>query len=315
MNLELLKNLCAIPATAGDETRMTEFVLKYFELHSKDFKTKPVLHHGDGFQDMVIAVFGKPRTAIFAHMDTVGYCTAHGNKLIKIGHPKAPDGTKLVGNDAGGEVTATLHIGKPGPKKSNPTREPQLSYKAERAIAPGTPLTYAAEWKETKRYVKCSYLDNRVGVWNALHQAHTMEQGALVFTTYEETGGGSAQAAGRFLQEQYDVRQALISDVTLLSPSIKHEKGVAISMRDRGIPRQSFVRRIITLAEAHRIPFQLEVENAGGSDGTLLQASSWPWDWCFIGPPEGNYHQPGEKVAKSDLEATLKLYELLLKEL
>jgi putative aminopeptidase FrvX len=208
-----------------------------------------------------------------------------------------------------------LEIEKPKKTKNEALPAEKYFYKSKRSIDPGTTLTYAPDWKESKNFIKSAYLDNRLGVFNALSQAHTMEHGALVFSTYEEVGGGAAQFAGRFLQENFSIQQALISDVTLLAPHIRHHKGVAISMRDRGIPRQAFVRKIIDMAKAHEIPHQLEVEKAGGSDGISLQMSSYSWDWCFIGPPEDNYHQPGEKVAKSDIEAMIALYEILLKEL
>jgi putative aminopeptidase FrvX len=315
MNLDLLKALCAIPATAGDESKMTEYILKYFSLYSKDFKSMPQVFSGAGFQDMVIAVFGQPRTAVFAHMDSVGFCVAHKKELVKIGNPKAENGTKLVGEDAKGPVECTLIIEKPKKEKKPHTEEPVFRYKAKRHIAPGTPLTYKPDWKKTKEFVNSAYMDNRVGVWNALTQAHTMEHGAIVFTTYEETGGGGAQFAGKFLQDNFGIQQAIISDVTLLSPSIKHKKGVAISMRDRGIPRQSFVRIVIQVAKDAGIPYQLEVEKAGGSDGNSLQMSSFAWDWCFVGPPEDNYHRPGEKVALTDIKAMLDLYKALLEKL
>ncbi|MGK0280348.1 MAG: putative aminopeptidase FrvX, partial [Litorivivens sp.] len=94
--------------------------------------------------------------------------------------------------------------------------------------------------------------------------------------------------------------------------SIKHKKGVAISMRDRGIPRRSFLNRVIEIAKENEVQYQLEVEKAGGSDGNSLQDSSFAWDWCFIGPPEDNYHQPGEKVHKDDIAEMQKLYRALL---
>jgi putative aminopeptidase FrvX len=316
MDYSLLKTLCTIPATAGDEGEMTEFLLKFFSVHSKSFKTMPKVYSGPGFQDMVIAVFGEPRTAIFAHTDTVGYCVAHGHELFKVGNPKATEGTKLQGYKDGVLEGCTLRIHKAhkGKKKGEVAVE-KYHYEGKANYTPGTPLTYVPEWKETKQYLRCAYMDNRLGVWNALQQAYTLEHGALVFSTYEETSGGAAQFAGRFLQENFGVQQALISDVTLLGKYIKHRKGVAISMRDRGIPRQAFVRHIISLAKEAGINYQLEVENAGGSDGISLQNSSYAWDWCFIGPPEDHYHQPGEKVAKTDVEAMVQLYEVLMAKL
>ncbi len=316
MDYTLLRTLCAIPATAGDEGLMADFLVKYFEEHSASFKVKPQIFHGPGFQDMVIAVFGKPRTAIFAHTDTVGYCVAHGKELFKVGNPKAEDGTKLQGFHNGELAQCTLRIEKEkSAKKDKESKPEKYHYEGKVRFEPGTPLTYVPEWKETKKYISCAYMDDRLGVWNALLQAHTLENGALVFGTYEETGGGGAQVAGRFLQEKFGVQQALISDVTLLSDHIKHNKGVAISMRDRGIPRQSFVRKVISIASETDIAHQLEVENAGGSDGISLQNSSYSWDWCFIGPPEDKYHQPGEKVAKADAEAMVALYKVLMERL
>lgn len=315
MNFDLLRRLCAIPSTAGDEGEMARFILKYLSENSKSFKTAPQVLSGAGFQDMVIAVFGEPRTAVFAHTDTVAYCTAYERELVKIGNPKAEDGAKLEGYIKGKKTEAVLRITEKRKKTGSNNKEEFLTYESDAKFAPGTPLTYAPDWKETKQFVKSAYMDNRLGVWNALQQAQTMDHGALVFSTYEEHGGGGAQFAGRFLQENFGIQQALISDVTLLTKHIRHKKGVAISMRDRGIPRQSYVRRIISIAESHKIPFQLEVEKAGGSDGNALQDSSYAWDWCFIGPPEDNYHCPGEKVAKTDIEAMVNLYRILLAEL
>jgi putative aminopeptidase FrvX len=311
MNTSLLETLCRIPSTAGDESRMRDFIINFLSKNGKHFKSSPKVYAGPGFQDLVIAVFGTPRTAVFAHMDGVGFTAAHDGKLFKIGNPKAETGAVLVGSDGAGEIKCTLEV-KKAKKRSEGDR---FAYVFDRKIEPGTTLTYDPEFKETKNYVKSAYLDNRLGVWNALELAGDLVDGALAFTTYEEHGGGSAQFAGRFLQENFGVQQALISDVTLVSDHIKHKKGVAISMRDRGIPRRSFVERIIAIAKKHGISHQLEVEKAGGSDGNALQSSSFLWDWCFIGPPESNYHRPGEKVHKDDITAMQKLYRVLMEEL
>ena len=80
-------------------------------------------------------------------------------------------------------------------------------------------------------------------------------------------------------------------------------------MRDSAIPRQSFIRKIIKLAEQSKIPFQIEVESSGGSDGNSLQSSNYPFDWCFIGAPEDFVHSPNEKVHKEDIISMLELYK------
>jgi len=90
---------------------------------------------------------------------------------------------------------------------------------------------------------------------------------------------------------------------------------VAISLRDSGIPRKSFVRKIVKIASESAVKFQLEVEDAGGSDGNALQKSPYPFDWCFVGAPEDHVHTPDEKVHKDDVNEMVKLYQLLMKTL
>ena len=87
------------------------------------------------------------------------------------------------------------------------------------------------------------------------------------------------------------------------------------SRRDSGLPRRSYVDRIIKLADESGIPYQIEVESAGGSDGNQLQKSSYPFDWCFIGAPEDHVHSPDEKVHKNDIKAMVELYKYIIKHL
>jgi putative aminopeptidase FrvX len=158
-------------------------------------------------------------------------------------------------------------------------------------------------------------MDNRLGVWNALQVAESLENGAIVFSTYEEHNGGAAQFAGKFLYEKYGLRQALISDITWVTEGVKHGKGVAVSMRDSGIPRRTYLNKIISLAKKSGVDFQLEVEGSGGSDGQALQSSSYPIDWVFIGAPEENVHTADEMVHKKDIRTMVELYKYLMKHL
>ena len=105
---------------------------------------------------------------------------------------------------------------------------------------------------------------------------------------------------------------ALISDITWITTGVQHGNGVAISMRDSGIPRRKFLNQIIKIAKESKIPYQLEVESTGGSDANVLHRSSYPFQWCFIGAAEDNVHSPYEKVAIQDFEAMLNLYKKLL---
>lgn len=307
--MELLKKLCTIRASSGDESAMTDFLLNYIKQEQKTWNVKPKIYSGDGFQDAVVLVFGKPRTAVYAHIDSIGFTVGYNNHLIRIGSPRTTEGIKLVGQDQLGEIQTELLV----IEHQDGDRYLQAVYK--RNIERGTNLTFKPNFRETKNFIQSPYLDNRLGVWVALQLARTMKNGAIVFSTYEEHHGGSANYLARFLYEKHKVKQALICDITWVTEGITHGKGVAISMRDHGIPRRSYVNRIIDLAKKSKISFQLEVESAGGSDGTILQASELPIDWCFIGAPENNVHSPDEKVHKKDIASMLALYELLMNKL
>jgi len=306
MDFSLLKDLQAIHAPAGNESPLRDFVIDYVEKNKANWKVQPDLVYGDGFQDCLILTFGNPRTAIFAHMDSIGFTVRYGKELIKLGGPRLISGTQLVGEDSKGAFETELVVNEDNTK---------TSYKLNREIDRGTNLTFKPNWRDDGDYIQNCYMDNRLGMWNALKVAETLEDGVIVFSCWEETGGGSVGYLGKHIYEKWGVRQALISDITWVTEGVLHGEGVAISMRDSGIPRKSYVRKIIDVATKYKIKFQLEVEDSGGSDGNGLQKSSYPFDWCFVGAPEDHVHTPDEKVHKGDVTEMVKLYEVLMKEL
>ena len=107
--MKLLESLCNIKATSGDESAMTKFVLDYVKEKSATWKTKPEVISGDGFQDAVILVFGKPRTAIFAHIDNIGYAVSYNKNLVRIGGPKGETGRR---EDNHGTMRGTMLFSK-----------------------------------------------------------------------------------------------------------------------------------------------------------------------------------------------------------
>ena len=303
--MKLLKQLCEVHAPSGNEKRMKEFLLKYINKEKKNWRVQPDTFYGDEFQDCIVLKFGTPKTAIFAHIDSIGFTVRYFNQLLAIGGPDAEMGTKLVGCDRLGEIECELEYDK----------ENHAFYKFGRQIERGTDLTYKINFRDHKSYVQTAYLDNRLGVYNALKVAETLKNGVIVFSCWEEHGGGSVSYLAKFIFEKWSIRQALVSDITWVSDGIEAGKGVVISMRDRNIPRRSFVNRIIEIAEKRKLEYQLEVEGAGSSDGRELQQSPYPIDWCFVGAPQQNPHTPDEKVYKSDIKSMVTLYEYLMEDL
>lgn len=305
--MQLLKKLCSIHAPSGNEGNMNQFLLQYIKKNAATWKKKPVIFSGNEFQESIVLIFGKPTVSMFAHIDSIGFTAAYKNELIKIGGPVCEKNIELVGEDTKGKINCKLLLEKNG--------KHQLNAQFKREIERGTTLTFKPNFRETKDYVQSCYLDNRLGIWVALKIAETLENGIIAFTTYEEHGGGNAQFIGKFIYENYKVQQALIADITWVTNGVKHGKGAAVSLRDSLIPRKIFTDKIVDLIKRAKIPYQLEVESAGGSDGSSLQRSSYPFDWCFIGAAESNVHSPNEKVHKNDINSMLKIYKLLMQKL
>ena len=301
---DFLKELLLIPSVSGDESEVALSLLNCINQRKSKWKAVPEIFHGDKFHDCILLRFGTPRTAVFAHVDTIGFMVRYANQLIPVGGPELIPGTRLVGRDSYGEISCNLVV-----------EGEAIFHDFPRKIDRGTRLSFAQEIRIDSEFIQAAYLDNRLGVFSALQLCETLEDGWVVFTTYEEHGGGSMPFLLQFIQATAPVKQALISDITWITDGVHHHEGVVISIRDKFIPRKKFIDRIIQLVQQSGIPFQLEVEAYGGSDGREIQFSPYTIDWCFIGAPEDLVHSPDEKVSLRDLESMVKVYRYLLKEL
>lgn len=304
--MKLLEQLIDIPSPSGQEYLMRDFLIQYVREQSGSWAVKPTIIWGDFLQDNLILVFGEPRTAIFAHMDTIGFTVRYQDQLVPIGGPDAETGYELVGKDCKGFIDCRLRVDEEG----------QLHYDFPRAIETGTTLTWRPDLKVTSEYVEGPYLDNRLGIYNALKVAEELTEGLIVFSSFEEHGGGSVPLLIKYLHEHFPtIRQSLISDITWVTEGVHHGGGVVVSLRDRNIPRHQFVNRILKLTEQSGVPYQLEVEGSGSSDGREVHHSPYAIDWLFIGAPEANVHSPYERVYLTDIAAMISLYKFLMKKL
>ena len=278
--------------------------MKYIKENAKNWAAMPKIVEGPELQDNLIVVFGNPRTAIFAHMDTIGFTVRYQDQLVPIGGPDVETGYELVGKDGLGVIQCKLRV------DNN-----QVFYDFPRALETGTTLTWQPNLSVTADFIQGPYMDNRLGIYNALKVAETLKDGIIVFSTYEEHGGGSVPMLTKYLAENYTIKQALISDITWVTEGVQHGNGVAISMRDKHIPRRKFLDRVLDLADESGIPYQLEVEGSGSSDGREVHFSPYPIDWLFIGAPEDNVHSPNEKVHIKDLTGMIMMYSYLMEKL
>ena len=302
--MKFLSELLRIHGVSGDEYLCSKFLLSHIQERMSDWNVLPEVYSGEDFHDCILLKFGNPRTAVFAHIDTIGFMVRYDNQLISIGGPEIIEGAELVGFDSLGEIECKL-VGD----------ENGYFHDFPRGIEPGTRLSFKQNIRINKDFITAAYLDNRLGIYSALELCENISDGWVVFSTYEEHGGGSVPFLLKFIQENAPIKQALISDITWTTEGVRHHAGVVISTRDKFIPRKKALDRIIGLAKASGISYQIEVEEYGGSDGREVQFSPYAIDWCFIGAPEDNVHTPNEKVSLKDLEAMIDMYKFLVAKL
>lgn len=299
--MKILSELLKINGVSGDEYLCSDFLLNQVSERKFQWNVLPEIYSGEDFHDCILLKFGIPRTAVFAHIDTIGFMVRYDNQLISVGGPEIIEGSELVGFDDLGEIECKLLGDENGYFHDFP-----------RGIVPGTRLSFKQNVRIDEEFITAAYLDNRIGVYSALELCETISDGWVVFSTYEEHGGGSVPFLLKFIQENAPIKQALISDITWITEGVRHHEGVVISIRDKFIPRKKLLDRIIGLAKESGISYQIEVEEYGGSDGREVQFSPYAIDWCFIGAPEDGVHTPNEKVSLKDLNAMIDMYKFLV---
>jgi putative aminopeptidase FrvX len=298
--MNLLKQLCEIHAPSGEEYRIRDFIIDFVNRNSANWVQKPRLFYGDDYQDCLLIVFGEPSCAVMAHMDSVGFTAGYNNELIPIGSPAVNESSEI--QDENGKTVAVYF--------DNIEKEWKL--KKDETLTPGSTWTWRPGFRDADDIIASPFLDNRLGIYALLEIAPKLKNTILAFSTYEEMAkGGKAGFLARIMYLNFNIKKILVADITWVTPYVRAGEGVAISMRDVGIPRKKFRDYIVQLANESGVPYQLEIEKAGGSDGTIIGASDYPIDWIFIGAPEENPHGHIEKVHKKDIESMIQMYGYL----
>ena len=304
--INLLKKLQSILSVSSYEHRMKEFLLDYINKHKKNWKKTPKIVHGKKFNNMILLIFGKPRTAVLAHMDEVGFMAGNNNQLFEVGNTEPKKGDKLYGYNSKNEKINAV-VSKVGSKF--------LKFNSKKNIPLGTILSYSPTWRETKKYITSGGNDNCVGVLTLLHLAKNLDNGILIFTTQEETSmDKSLGSVAKYLYETYKTKQILIADVVSATKDVVMCKGPVVGIGIDEMPSPFYLSRITSIIEKNNFPVQLEIsDNLGTSDFTRLTYSPYTFDMCFIGIPIEKIHSSHEKVCKTDISTMFDIYSVLMK--
>jgi putative aminopeptidase FrvX len=237
-------------------------------------------------------------------MDTVGFTLGYDRELVRIGGPHVEGGEALRSTTDG--ITYRGKVVKRG--------EGWALDGTPEAPA-GSRWVYDADLQLEGVLVRGPYLDNRAGVWSAIAVMCEYPDVAVAFTTNEEHSGRGAITCARWLYDRLGIGQALISDITWHTRTIRRGRGPAVSLRDRNVPRQAYLDRVLAAAEASGVPYQREIETDGSSDGGAIERSGVPMDWLFVGAPQEASHTPHEVIDLNDLRDMARLTTHLVRTL
>jgi putative aminopeptidase FrvX len=322
---ELIKKLVETPGPSGSEELIRNAVIEEIKALVDEYKVDAL---GNLIARKGTKKAGGLRIMISAHIDEIGlmvtHVDAHGFvRFIGIGgiNPlTCLGGRVLFMNGTHGVI---------GNEKLEPGKAPTLEQlfidvgASDRESCPvkvGDVCGFERPYVEFGERLVAKSMDDRIAAVVAIEALKALKKTPhevhFVFSVQEEVGIRGAITAAYGV----DPDLGLAVDVTRSGDTpktIKMEtalgKGVAIKVRDASfIADPKVVTWMVETAKVEGIPYQMEVLEAGGTDGRAIQMTR-------AGVPAGcisiacrYIHSPSEMVDKRDVEAAIKLLVALL---
>jgi putative aminopeptidase FrvX len=159
-------------------------------------------------------------------------------------------------------------------------------------------------------YVKSRHLDDKAGVAVMLAALRTLAESGLTpsqrttfhFSNFEEVGHGAAAGIPD------DVTELIAVDMGALGDGLQgDEHSVSICAKDSGGPYDLGIRRrLVALAQAHDIPYKLDIYPFYGSDAEAALRAGGDYRIGLLGPGVDASHS-FERTHQDALEASAKL--------
>ncbi|TND10191.1 MAG: peptidase family protein [Bacteroidetes bacterium] len=330
INVKLLKQICEIAGAPGHEQRVRELVIKEISKLADEIRT-------DNMGNVIALKKGKKpkKVMIAAHMDEIGFIVTHVDDkgflhFIPLGgfDPKTLTAQRVIVHGRkdliGVMGCKPIHIMSPEERgKMMPISDYFIDLglpkkEVEKYVRVGDTVTRERELIEMGNCVNCKSLDNRVSVFILIETLRALKNPVYdvyaVFTVQEEVGIRGAVASS--LDVQPDFGFGL--DVTLAYdvPGAKaHEmvtqlgKGAAIKIMDASsISDYRMVDYMRQTAEKHKIPYQMEILPAGGTDTAAMQRFTPGGSISgAVSIPCRHIHQVIEMADKDDIANSIRL--------
>lgn len=336
LNIDLLKKVTELPGAPGFENSIRNFLIKEVASICDE-------QYVDAMGNLIAIKRGKSDKKVMcaAHMDEIAFIVSHIDddgflRFIPLGgfDPKTLTAQRVIIHGESGDIMGVMgckpiHVMKPAER----TKMPDISdfyidtgytkKEVEKLVGKGDPITRERALIEMGNCINSKSLDNRVSVYILLETLKNLKGKKIphdfyaVFSVQEEVGLRGAMAASSGINPDFGI----VMDVTLafdMPESQPHERvtslgdGTAIKILDGSvISDQRMVRYLKNLAKKNKIPYQLELLPAGGTDGAALQRYSNGGSITGgISIPLRYLHQSIEMAHKGDVQATIDLLTL-----
>jgi len=322
---ELIKKLVETYGPAGHEGRVRDFISGQIEELADDVRF-------DALGNLIATRHGPEaaqKVMLSAHMDEIGIIVSYVDEK---GFCRfQPVGGVGALNLHGGRVLfESGTVGAIGLEKlEDPRKLPSLekfyidvgaSSKEECPVHVGDVACFLRPFEDSGDRLIAKAFDDRIGcavqiaVMRELKD--TSHEVSFVFSVQEELGLRGAQTSAYGL----DPDLGIAVDVTRTgdtpkAPTMAVElgKGPAIKVKDGGMIAHPAVRELLVrTAEAHSIPYQLEVLERGTTDARAIQTSRAGVPTGCLSIPCRYVHSPSEMVDYRDVLNAVKLLTALL---
>lgn len=328
----MLKELCLLNGTSGDERAVREYIIE--KIRGKcDYKV-------DALGSVVAFKKGKKtpdkKVMLCAHMDEVGFIITHITdegylKFSPVGgiDAEAVLTRRLSINGKTGVVGAkAVHLMSSDEKESVPKFSDFLldigaenKAEAEKYVQPGDYAYFVSDYCEFgDGFVKAKALDDRIGCMLLIELIHSdLEYDTyFCFNVQEEVGLRGAACTSYSVKPDIAVvlESTTAADIEGVSGAERCcvlGNGPVISYMDgRTVYDRELYQKAARLAENNGIKAQTKTKIAGGNDAGAVQTSAGGCRVAAVSLPCRYIHTGASVVKKSDIEETRRFLKVFL---
>lgn len=323
--LALIKKMVETPGPSGQEQLIRAAILEEIQGSADEIRT-------DAMGNLIARKGSKQpnglRIMISAHMDEIGLMVTHVDeygfvRFISIG------GVSPLTCIGGRVIFMNGQRGVIGCERLEPNALPTLeklfidvgaTSREDCPVKVGDVCGFERPFLDLGKHLVAKSMDNRISVVVAIEALRALKASPhevyFVFSVQEEVGlRGSATAAYGL-----DPDVGLAVDVTRTGDTprttkmeVALDKGPAVKVRDSSfIADPRVVDWMATTAKAADIPYQMEVLEAGGTDGRSIQLARAGVPAGCLSIPCRYIHSPSEMVSRMDVENAIRLLVELL---